>query len=136
MKQYRCIKCELVWDQEEFTDKQICKICERNVVNNNERRRYWGIFCHYAQEVFYIRYPEPNHSWVTIPSDDEGKCKIIEKAERNLVIGINSRTADKEKMERDNNTSTQSYKDTLADLAQMEQLVPLIVNLENRYCKK
>jgi len=39
-------------------------------------------------------------------------------------------------MEKNNNTSGQVYKDTVANIAQMEKMAPLIVNLENRYCKK
>ena len=135
-KNYRCIKCELVWDEENITYSQICKVCEEGVANNNERRRLWNTFCGYCKELFYIRYPEPNHSGVTIPSDDEGKAKMIQEAKRKLGIGLKHKREWKEDMEEKNETSSQLYKEYVADIAQMEQLVPLIVNLEQRYCKK
>jgi hypothetical protein len=83
-----------------------------------------------------MEHPEPNHAGVVIPSDDEGKCKIIKQAKNNLALRINQETANKEHMEKNNNTSDQSYKDTVANIAQMEQIAPLVVNLESRYCKK
>ena len=137
-KRYRCIICELVWDEADITYCQICKTCESSsvVTNNNERRRRWHVFCRCHQELFYMEHTEPNHAGVVIPSDDEVKCKIIKQAKNNLALRINQETKWKEDMETRNDTSSQSYKDTVANIVQMEQIVPLAVNLESRYCKK
>jgi len=88
----------------------------------------------YCQKLFYLRYPEPNHSGITIPSDDGGKAEMVKEAKRKIASGIKMRTEEKEIKEKNNNTSSQAYKDVVADIAQLEQQRSLIVNLEKKYC--
>ena len=103
MTNYRCIKCELVWEEKDFSFNQFCETCNRICPNNNERRRYYNLFVGYCAELFYLKYPEPNHSPVSIPSDNEGKKNMIKEAKRVVGIGIESNEEQKNYHKKNNN---------------------------------
>jgi hypothetical protein len=128
MAKLRCIICEQLKNESEFNHGHFMDFCVtcKNREGNNELRRYRYIFNKCGVEIFCLRYPDALSTYsVSIPSDNEGKRKMLESVEEKINAKI--RFCKKE-LEREN--TKEQEKELSEDLFQSHQYKAQVINLQ------
>ena len=100
MPKFRCIKCENLWDLDDFSSHDICKECEKNNTDI-QISCFTEVFSKYCIEIFYLRYPAESHLIsAEVPNNYWERKKLIETKKESIEEKIKSSEEEKKRIEK------------------------------------
>lgn len=100
MPNFRCIKCENLWDQGNFGLHGICEKCEKNNTDT-QIACFSEVFSKYCIEIFYLRYPAESHLIsAEVPSGHWERKKLIKTKKESIEEKIKENEEEKKEIEK------------------------------------
>ena|SRR6266513_556125 len=134
MTKKRCIRCEQAKDKSDFQHghyPEFCGNCHQNY-RNNESRRFRYTFLAYGKELFCLKYDNDEATArslvVSIPSDNEGKKKLVKDIKKKVDEGLNFYVKEEE-IEK----NSERHAEVLANIGQLESYYYQVRDFEKKY---
>ena len=134
MTQKRCIRCEQVKDKSSFQHGhhiEFCGDCHQKY-RNSESRRFRYTFHGYGKELFALKYnndaPTAETIIVSIPSDNEGKKKLVKDIKEKVDKGLDFYVKEEEMIK-----DEERHTEILAEIRQLEGYWDQVRSFEKKY---